>query len=61
MGFDPVAEVNHVRELIHRVEIARQDAVAHGSRVLIDIHDEKLDELHELLNMLLPSPREPEA
>lgn len=60
MGFDPVAEVNHVRELIQRVEIARSEAVAHGSVVLIAIHDEKLEELHKLLNLLIPAQREPE-
>lgn len=62
MGWqDPVAEVAHIDELIHRVITARKDARAHGNTILIDIHDRKLDELLELRQVLaVPKQREPE-
>ena len=60
MPFDPEREAKKVDVLIERVELARRDAVAHGSVVLIDIHDEKLCELRKLRELLVPKQREPE-
>lgn len=60
MGFDVVAEVRHIDELIDRVDRALREAEGHGNVILVDINKTKKRELEELRAVLVPEPRQPD-